>query len=139
MSSCAGSVGVSPYTEDDAAYTTRLTLASRATTSRFTVASTFARLLPRGSSTDFGTDGIAAKADRGRGAVLQERHKRDLYCTRSVYHATDLHDAYRAGDGRSGLDGTAKEYIAAATTKHEQGDCQDERKEAFHWAPPGGT
>ena len=79
---------------------------------------------------------IAAKADRGRGAVLQERHKRDLYCTRSVYHATDLHDAYRAGDGRSGLDGTAKEYIAAAATKHEQGDCQDERKEAFHWAPP---
>src|SRR5207302_11373087 len=60
MSSCLGSVGVSPYTEDDAAYTTRLTLASRAATSRFTVASTFARLLPRGSSTDFGTDGIAA-------------------------------------------------------------------------------
>src|SRR3989442_15504186 len=52
MSSCLGSVGVSPYTEDDAAYTMRLTLASRAATSRFTVASTFARLLLRGSSTD---------------------------------------------------------------------------------------
>src|SRR3989442_1510653 len=60
MSSCLGSVGVSPYTEDDAAYTMRLTLASRAATSRFTVASTFARLLLRGSSTDFGTDGISS-------------------------------------------------------------------------------
>ena len=79
---------------------------------------------------------IAAKSNSRRCAVLQERHKRDLHCARSVYHATDLHDAYRAGDGRSGLDGAAKEYVAAAATEHEQGNCQDKRKEAFHWAPP---
>jgi len=79
---------------------------------------------------------IAAKAHRGRGAVLQECHKRDLDRTCSACHATDLHDAYRAGDGGSGLDGATKEYIAAAATKREQGNCQGERKEAFHWAPP---
>ena len=60
MPSCFGNVGVSPYAEDDAAYTTRFTFASRAATSTLTVPSTLASLLPSGSSTDFGTEGIAA-------------------------------------------------------------------------------
>ena len=59
MSSRFGSVGVSPYADDDPAYTTRLTPASRAATSTFNVASMFARfdVMDR---TDRGTEGIAA-------------------------------------------------------------------------------
>ena len=37
MSSCLGSVGVSPYSEDEPAKTSRLTLASRAATSTLSV------------------------------------------------------------------------------------------------------
>ena len=60
MSSRFGSVGVSPYADDDPAYTTRLTPASRAATSTFSVASMLARFDVIGSVTDRGTDGIAA-------------------------------------------------------------------------------
>ena len=60
MSSRFGSVGVSPYADDDPAYTRRLTPASRAATSTFNVASMFARFDVIGSLTDRGTDGIAA-------------------------------------------------------------------------------
>ena len=45
MSSRLGSVGVSPYADDEAAYTTRFTFASLAATRRVTVPSTLARLL----------------------------------------------------------------------------------------------
>ena len=44
MSSCLGSVGVSPYADDEPAKTSRLTPASRAATSTFSVPSTLARL-----------------------------------------------------------------------------------------------
>src|SRR5213083_2418778 len=60
MVSTLGSVAELPYAEEDAAYTTRLTLASRAATSSFSVASMLARLDVIGSWTDRGTDGIAA-------------------------------------------------------------------------------
>ena len=60
MSSRLGSVGVSPYSDDEPANTRRLTPASRAATSTFSVASMFARLDAIGSFTDRGTDGIAA-------------------------------------------------------------------------------
>jgi len=60
MSSCFGSVGESPYTDEEPAYTSRLTPASRAATRMFNEASTFARFDSSGSSTERGTDGIAA-------------------------------------------------------------------------------
>ena len=59
--SCFGSVGVSPYAEDEPAKTRRLTWASRAAMSMFSVPSTFARCDRTGSFTDRGTDGIAAR------------------------------------------------------------------------------
>ena len=60
MSSCFGSVGESPYADDEPAKTRRLTPASRAATSTFSVASMLARFDVTGSLTDRGTDGIAA-------------------------------------------------------------------------------
>ena len=48
------------FADDDPAYTTRRTLASRAATSRLSVASMFARFDVMGSATDRGTEGIAA-------------------------------------------------------------------------------
>src|SRR5512139_2008172 len=60
ISSRFGSVGVSPYADEDPAYTRRLTPASRAATSTFKVASMFDRFDVTGSDTDRGTDGMAA-------------------------------------------------------------------------------
>ena len=60
MSSRLGSVGVSPYTDEDPAYTSRLTPASRAATRMFNDAVTFAWFDVIGSLTDRGTDGMAA-------------------------------------------------------------------------------
>ena len=60
MSSCLGSVGVLPYADEEPAKTRRLTPASRAATSTFSVASTLARFEVIGSLTERGTDGIAA-------------------------------------------------------------------------------
>src|SRR5262249_61152326 len=58
--SILGSVGVSPYADEEPAYTRRLTRASRAATRTFNVASMFARFDVIGSCTERGTDGIAA-------------------------------------------------------------------------------
>src|SRR5881409_1536652 len=55
-----GSVGVLPYADDDPAYTTRRTPASRAATRTFSEASMLARLDVIGSWTDRGTEGMAA-------------------------------------------------------------------------------
>src|SRR5262249_30273280 len=60
MSSCLGSVGALPYSDDDPAKTRRLTPASRAATSTLSVASMLARFEVMGSETDRGTDRIAA-------------------------------------------------------------------------------
>src|SRR5688572_26295018 len=60
MSSRLGSAGVSPYADEDPAYTRRVTLASRAASSTLSVASMFARCDSAGSATDRGTDGMAA-------------------------------------------------------------------------------
>src|SRR3954447_4476933 len=60
MPSCFGSVGVSPYADEDAAKTRRLTPASREATRTFRVASTLAVFEVIGSWTDRGTDGMAA-------------------------------------------------------------------------------
>ena len=60
MASCFGSVGVLPYADDEPAYTTRLTRASRAATRTLSVESIFARFDVMGSSTDLGTEGMAA-------------------------------------------------------------------------------
>src|SRR6185437_3056418 len=60
MCSRLGSVGVSPYAEDEPAYTTRRTLASRAATSRFKVAVTQFTWVATGSATDRGTEAKAA-------------------------------------------------------------------------------
>ena len=60
MSSCFGSVGVLPYSDEEPANTSRLTPASRAATSTFSVASMLARFDVIGSLTERGTDGIAA-------------------------------------------------------------------------------
>ena len=60
MSSRFGRTSVSPYADDDAAYTRRRTPASRAATRTASVASTLARCDVSGSATDRGTDGIAA-------------------------------------------------------------------------------
>ena len=60
MSSHLGSVGVSPYADDEPAYTRRLTPASRAATRTFSDAVTLAVFDVIGSFTERGTDGIAA-------------------------------------------------------------------------------
>jgi hypothetical protein len=60
MSSRFGSTAELPYTDDEPANTSRWTPASRAATSRLSVASTFARCDVTGSLTERGTDGIAA-------------------------------------------------------------------------------
>jgi hypothetical protein len=60
IASCFGSVGVSPYAEDELANTRRFTPASRAATRMFSVPSTFARFAVMGSVTERGTDGRAA-------------------------------------------------------------------------------
>ena len=60
VSSRVGSTAVLPYTEEDPANTSLRTPASRAATSRFSVASTLARWQNTGSATDRGTDGMAA-------------------------------------------------------------------------------
>ena len=54
-------VGVSPYADDDAAKTTRFTLASRAATSTFSVPSMLMRLDSIGSFTERGTEVRAAR------------------------------------------------------------------------------
>src|SRR5664280_3329027 len=64
MSSCLGSVGVSPYADEEAAETTRFTPASRAAISTFSVPSTLTALLRAGSATERGTEGVAACAAR---------------------------------------------------------------------------
>jgi hypothetical protein len=60
ISSRFGRTSVSPYADDEPAYTTRRTFASRAATSRLSVASMLARFDVMGSSTERGTEGIAA-------------------------------------------------------------------------------
>ena len=60
ISSVFGSVGVSPYSDEDPAKTSRLTPASRAATRTFRVPSMLARFDAIGSFTERGTDGIAA-------------------------------------------------------------------------------
>src|SRR6266508_2715477 len=60
MSSRLGSVGVSPYADDEPAYTSRLTPASRAATSTFSDAVMFERFDVIGSLMERGTDGMAA-------------------------------------------------------------------------------
>jgi hypothetical protein len=60
MSSRFGSVGVLPYADEEPAYTSRLTPASRAATRMFSEASMLERFDRIGSLTDLGTDGMAA-------------------------------------------------------------------------------
>jgi len=60
MVSTFGNVSLSPYTEEELANTNRFTWASRAATSMFRVAVTFALWLLIGSSTERWTEGIAA-------------------------------------------------------------------------------
>ncbi len=67
MSSCFGSAGAFPYTEDEPALTRRLTPASRAATRTLSVASTLARFEAIGSCTDRGTR-------RNRRLVQHELH-----------------------------------------------------------------
>src|SRR5689334_22559585 len=59
-SSHFGSGGSSPYTDDDEAYTTRRTPARRAASSTVRVPLTLWSLAPSGSSTERGTDRMAA-------------------------------------------------------------------------------
>src|SRR5690242_14073178 len=60
MSSRFGRVGVLPYADEEPAYTSRRTPASRAATSTLSDALTFARFDVTGSLTERGTDGMAA-------------------------------------------------------------------------------
>src|SRR5918994_4140513 len=60
MVSTFGRVGVSPYAEEEPAYNTLFTCASRAAMSTFSVASMLATWEVSGSCTERGTDGIAA-------------------------------------------------------------------------------
>ncbi len=59
--SILGSVGVSPYAEDEAAKTMRFTFASRAATKTFNVPSILIRFVSMGSLTDLGTEVRAAR------------------------------------------------------------------------------
>jgi hypothetical protein len=58
---------------------------------------------------------IAAKTDGGGCSVPQQGHERDLNGLHSVQSITELHDADRALDRGTRLDGTPDEYTAAAS------------------------
>ena len=60
MSSVFGNTSRSPYTEDDEAYTIRLTFASFAALRIFSVPTTLTSFEVNGSFTDLGTEGNAA-------------------------------------------------------------------------------
>lgn len=74
MDSVLGSVGVSPYAEDDAAYTIRRAPPCAAARNTLNVPSILTWCEGTGSSIERGTDGIAAKwntvsAPRSNGAI----------------------------------------------------------------------
>jgi hypothetical protein len=78
---------------------------------------------------------IATKPYSGGCAVLQQGHERDLNGFHSVEGISQLHDADRALDSGTRIDGTTDEYIATASRKQEKREKQNCREEALHKSP----
>ena len=73
MVSTLGNVGVSPYAEEDAANTTRFTLASRAATRTLSVPSMLILFVSMGSLTERGTEVRAARCSTNSASCMALR------------------------------------------------------------------